>query len=67
MENGLKDVLLKIAENHAIAAIDDVYSLAEVYVKSTDNPWDDQALEFLKGLKVHLVNLADKIDGEDNH
>lgn len=63
----LKKTLVKIAENHAIAAIDDVYALAEVYVKSTENIYDDMALNFLKDLKQKLVDFADKIDGEDNH
>lgn len=65
MNEELKKALLNIAEDHAVQAIDDVYKLADVYVKSTENPWDDQALKFLEGLKETLVKLADKIDGEE--
>lgn len=60
MENELKDTLLKIAERHALAAVDDIYELAGVYVKSTDNIYDDTALEFLKSFKQ---SLKDKVDG----
>lgn len=62
MEQKLKEV----AENHAVMAIDDVYALAEVYVKGTDNPYDDTALAFLNSLKDALVQKADEIDGQDN-
>lgn len=62
----MKKVMKQIAENHTVAAIDDVYALAEVYVKGTDNLFDDTALEFLKSLKDSLIQKADEIDGEDN-
>lgn len=58
--------LMEIAEDHAVMAIDHVYELADVYVKSTDNPYDDTALAFLQSLKGALVDKADEIDGEDN-
>lgn len=65
-EAKLKQVALEKAENHAVMAIDDVYAMAEVYVKDTANPYDDTALEFLKSLKGQLVAQADKIDGQAN-
>lgn len=61
----LKKEALKIAENHLVMAIDDVYKLAEVYVKSTETTLDDSLLEGLKLLKGYLVNVADKLDGEE--
>jgi len=62
----LKKEALKIAENHLVMAVDDVYKLAEVYVRSTETALDDSLLEGLKMLKGFLVNAVDKVDGEEN-
>lgn len=66
MQDELKMKLKEVAEDHAVMAIDHVYELADVYVKSTANPYDDTALAFLKSLKDALVQKADEIDGVDN-
>lgn len=65
MKETLKPALLNIAENHAMQAIEDVYSLAQVYVDSTTNPLDNTLLEGLKLLKDLLKDAVDKIDGEE--
>ena len=63
----IKKASLTIAENHIIQAIDDVYAIAQVYVDSTVSPLDNTILAGLEMLKSNLVDVADKIDGEDNH
>lgn len=66
LEEKIKAEAMRIAERHAILAIDDVYALAQVYVDDTATPLDDTLLAGLKMLKAELVKLADKIDGEEN-
>ena len=61
----MKQVALEIAERHVVAAIDDVYALAQVYVDDTSSPIDNTLLEGLKLLKQSLKDVAGKIDGKD--
>ena len=62
----VKQVAMDVAERHVIAAIDDVYAVAQVYVDHTESPLDNTLLEGLKLLKESLRKTADKINGKDD-
>jgi len=59
-----KKELLGVAERHLMLAIDDIYSVAQVYVDDTVNPLDNTILDGLKMLKGMLEGVVDNIDGE---
>lgn len=65
LEDKIKDEALKIAEEHAVKAVDDVYRLAQVYVDDTVSPIDNTLLEGLKLLKGELKKFAEKIHDEE--
>lgn len=66
MTDEMKKEAMKIAEKHLIIAIDDVYALAQIYVDSTEETLDNTILDGLKMLKGFLIDMADKVDGEEN-
>ena len=57
----MKELSLKIAEKHVIAAIDVIYEVAQVYVDDTTNPLDNGILEALKLLKGLATSAAENI------
>jgi len=69
-EDGKKALLQKLkssGEAQLMLSVDQVYELADIYVKDTANPFDDTALAFLQSLKGSLKEIVDQLDGEDDH
>ena len=65
LKDKIKMEAMKIAEAHAMQAVDDVYALAQVYVDSTESVLDNTLLEGLKMLKGNLKDMVDKIHVEE--
>ena len=67
-EEQLKKAMLSIGEDAVISLIKNVVRpYAEKYVLESENKIDDILLPFMAQLESALVELADQIDGEDDH
>lgn len=66
-ELDLKKIALGIGEDLTVRIIKEVVRpMATAYILKSENKVDDILLPFLDQLEDALVQLADKIDGEDN-
>lgn len=63
--DGLKDKGLDVAEDVAKEVIAIVFDFAEQAIKDSENKIDDLALGALPMIKEFLLDVADKIDGEE--
>jgi TRAP-type C4-dicarboxylate transport system substrate-binding protein len=61
----LKDKGMDIAEDAAKDVIEAVFETAEEVVKETENKYDDLLMAAFPAAKAALLELADKIDGEE--
>ena len=65
MDEKIKKLLLKKAEEHLMVAIDDVIEIAQVYVDDTESTIDDTVLEGVKLMKGLIKDMVDKIHVEE--
>jgi len=56
----------EVGEEHLMKLVDELIEIGELLVAETDNPFDDLALTGLKKFKPSLMEVLDKIDGEDD-
>jgi len=61
----LKEKGLDVAEDAAKLVVEAVFEFAEEAVKKTENKYDDVALAILPVVKPIVLDLVDKIDGEE--
>lgn len=63
----MEQLLKQKAEGYLVKALDDAIEFGEMYAASTPEAMDDTVIAGVKLLRGLIVDLIDKIDGEDNN
>ena len=65
MQDESKKELIELAENLSKDAVEAVFKILELEIKTSENKIDDAILPFLPMGKSFVLKYVDKIDGEE--